>query len=309
MEDALVAKILLSAVIGKDIEVINFLPQEIVAIKTKTENPNDKEKSFKNITVYRLDFAAKIKDEKGHEELIIIEVQKSNTFNDSMRFRRCLGKQYMNESHFKLVTNEKGHEIKSGTPIYSIYFLGEALNGFENHPIVKIHYKLLDNTTKEIIQKDDDFIKSLYHNGTIINISALKDKRREELEILLSIFDQDNITEDMHIVNVKEHDFPAKYRPIIKRLKQAVADKEVREIMELEDEYLKEILDFEKRFAAKNELYLEAKKQKEEERKQKEEERKQKEEAIILLLKTGMSKEEIAHNLGLSIDYVASLQK
>ncbi len=66
----------------------------------------------------------------------------------------------------------------------------------------------------------------------------------------------------MPFIYLNQHDFPAKYRPIIKRLKQAVADKEVREIMELEDEYLKEILDFEKRFAAKNELYLEAKKQK-----------------------------------------------
>jgi len=34
MEDALAAKILLSAVINKEIKVINFLPHEIVAIKT-----------------------------------------------------------------------------------------------------------------------------------------------------------------------------------------------------------------------------------------------------------------------------------
>ncbi len=42
----------------------------------------------------------------------------------------------------------------------------------------------------------------------------------------------------MPFTNSKEKDFPMNYHLIIKRLQQAVADKEVREIMELEDELM-----------------------------------------------------------------------
>ena len=42
----------------------------------------------------------------------------------------------------------------------------------------------------------------------------------------------------MTFTNSKEKHFPMNYRPIIKRLQQALANKEVREIMELEDELM-----------------------------------------------------------------------
>ncbi|MBK9566161.1 MAG: hypothetical protein IPO37_13615 [Saprospiraceae bacterium] len=114
-----------------------------------------------------------------------------------------------------------------------------------------------------------------------MNIPALKKKRRDELETLLSIFDQDNRNENHHIMNVKEIDFPEKFRPIIRRLQEAAQVKEVRDIMIVEDDFLSELNDYEHRIA-------ESEKQKEEERRQKEEERRQKEEAVKLLLKTGM---------------------
>ncbi|MEZ4986314.1 MAG: hypothetical protein R2795_14955 [Saprospiraceae bacterium] len=52
-----------------------------------------------------------------------------------------------------------------------------------------------------------------------------KGKRRDELEALLSIFDQDNRTADHHIMNVSEIDFPEKFRSIIRRLQAAVQKK------------------------------------------------------------------------------------
>jgi len=83
-----------------------------------------------------LDFSAKVRDEHGDEELIIIEVQKSRLYSDILRFRRYLGKQYMNESHYKDIKDKKGNTIKMGVPIYTVYFLGTPLEGHENHPIV-----------------------------------------------------------------------------------------------------------------------------------------------------------------------------
>jgi hypothetical protein len=48
----------------------------------------------------------------------------------------------------------------------------------------------------------------------------------------------------MHIMNVKEQDFPEKFQPIIRRLKQAVEVKEVRDVMEIEDDFVKELNEY-----------------------------------------------------------------
>ncbi|MBF0121670.1 MAG: hypothetical protein HQK79_22795, partial [Desulfobacterales bacterium] len=71
------------------------------------------------------------------------------------------------------------------------------------------------------IAAKEDFIESLTHDSYVIQIPQLTEKRRTELEILLSVFDQSNITENHHIINVKEEDFPEKYRDIIRRLQIA----------------------------------------------------------------------------------------
>ncbi len=311
MEDARVAKLFLSAIIGKELIDIQFLPQELSGVK-----PAEGEPLSLNLTIYRLDFSAKVKDVNGHEDLIIIEVQKSKLYSDLQRFRRYLGKQYMNENLYLEVIDKNSKPIKTGIPIYTIYFLGSSLQGFENHPVVRIKMEISDNATGETLRKGDGFIKSLYHEGTIVNIPALKGRRREDLEILLSIFDQANRTSDMHILNIEELDFPVQFRPIIRRLKKAVEVKEVRDVMDIEDDFVKEINEYEDRVKAQISIAEAERSQKEEaQRKQEEAQRKQEEaqrkqeEAILLLLKSGVTPATISEQLNLSLDYILSLLK
>jgi septal ring factor EnvC (AmiA/AmiB activator) len=64
----------------------------------------------------------------------------------------------------------------------------------------------------------------------------LKKRRRNELEILLSAFDQNNRDENSkHILNVNEEEIPEKYRPLFRRLKMAASSKEVKDQMKKED--------------------------------------------------------------------------
>jgi hypothetical protein len=317
MEDSKVAKIFLSAISDKNVIDVKFLPQELSGNTTKS----GKIPSL-GLSVYRLDFACIVKYENGEEEVIIIEVQKAKMYNEVMRFRKYLGKQYMNDSHSYEKVDIHGRKVKNGKPIYSIYFLGEAIPGYENNPVIRVKTKLTDNITHEDLPNQNNFIKSLYHEGTIISISALKGKRRSELEQLLAIFDQENRTKDMHIMNVKEQDFPVQFRPIIHRLQKAVQVKEVRDVMEIEDDFIKEIMDYEDRVKIQETLVAEERllkeeaqrKQEEAQRKQEEAQRKQEEaqrkqeEAIKLMLKSGINKAIIAEQLQLSITYIESLE-
>lgn len=170
---------------------------------------------YGRLTVYRLDFKAVIKTETGESKVVIIEVQKAKTIQDIMRFRYYLGKQYMDENlSYKKIN--KGTKIKklAGFPIISIYFLGERLEEIQGVPVIRINRQVIDRYTKQVLNVKDDFIESLTHDCILVSISDLRQKRRDELEQLLSIFDQSNRYNSEHILNVKEDDFPSQYTEV-----------------------------------------------------------------------------------------------
>jgi hypothetical protein len=73
-----------------------------------------------------------------------------------------------------------------------------------------------------------------------VQVRQLKERRRNDLEKLLAIFDQSNRTSDHHILNVNEEDFPREYRHIIRCLRKAHENEEMRGKMDLEDDILEE---------------------------------------------------------------------
>ncbi len=307
MEDNKVAKLFLSAVTGLDIRSLEFLPQELVSNKKKSQK-----KTFLtalNLSIYRLDFSAKVREADGSEKVIIIEIQKSKFTHENMRFRKYLGKQYMNETFFQWITEITGRRYKSGLPILPIYILGEKVEGYDDMPVINVNRCIRDRYTREVVEVRNHFIESLFHEGIIINVPALSQKRRDELEMLLSVFDQKNRSENHHIMNVKEADFPERFRPIIRRLQSAAQEKEVRDIMTVEDDFVAELNDYEHRIEEADKQKEEERRLKEEAVRKQEEERRQKEEAVRLLLTLGMPAEEIAQKLGLALEYVASLAK
>ena len=97
---------------------------------------------------------------------------------------------------------------------------------------------------------------------------SLRKKRKSEVEILLSVFDQSNREKDHHILNIKEEDYPESFRPLIHRLQKAVSNKDVRDHMTIEDEIIDELKDKERIIAAKDEVIAEKDGQLEENREQ-----------------------------------------
>jgi len=225
MEDNAVAKLVISSIIGEEIIELEPKPQERTREKVKIETNES------SITVYRLDFSAKIKVPSGHK-LVHIEMQKASVPSDIIRFRRYLGEQYTDPSN----TISTSDGVK-GLQIYCLYFLGQDLGVYDT-PVLKVDTTVKDAATSEIITEKSDFIESLHHKTWIIQISCLKERRRNELEQLLAVFDQSNRDKDWHILNVKEKDFPEKYRPVIRRLKRAASNLSVKRQMKVEDEFI-----------------------------------------------------------------------
>ncbi|MEI6140983.1 MAG: hypothetical protein WCP85_17075 [Mariniphaga sp.] len=248
MEDAKVAKLMISSIIGEEIENLSFLPQEFIAEieKSAEEAKISKRKQIRMdpLTVYRLDFSANIKTADGYKK-VIIELQKAKFPADIMRFRKYLGEQFSNKDNFQKV--KVGSRFrKTGLPIISIYFLGHKLD-YTKSSAIKVSRQYIDLMTNKIIETKESFIESLTLDSFVIQIPYLTDKRRNDLEILLSVFDQrNNVDKDHHVLNVKESEFPEKYRPIIRKLQKAVEDNEVRKKMNMEDGIIDELEDLER---------------------------------------------------------------
>ena len=233
MEDNTVAKLLISSIIGEDVVSLEPKPQEHTRVKDK----NGKEVIYPDLTVYRLDFSAKIRLSDGQHKVVVIEMQKAELPTDIMRFRRYLGEQYI-DSENRIAVNDEIDAMQ----IYAIYFLGKELGVYDT-PVLSISPEVKDVSTGKIVEEKGKFIDGLHHKSWIVQISCLKARRRNELEQLLSVFDQSNRTSDVHILNVSEEDFPEKFRPLIRRLKGAVSDSRMKKQMKEEDEIFKYLRD------------------------------------------------------------------
>jgi len=221
-----VAKIIISNIIGEEIESLDFSFTEL------------SKKVKESLTVLRLDFAAKILQPNGEYKVILIELQKAKFPTDIMRFRKYLGKQYGEEEN----AYDRGDSgRKKAMPIISIYFLGHNLE-HTDAPIIQVKQEYYDHITREQITEKEEFIESLTHDSYIIQIQKLKKKYRSKLEVLLSIFDQRKLLKNSkHFLNLQEEDYPEEFQVIIRQLLKAGAEEEVCNEMDLEDDLLLEL--------------------------------------------------------------------
>ena len=233
MSDNRVAKTLLSAIIGVKIVELEFTSTEYT-LKAGVEK-NQIDRALEQITVCRFDFSAKIETENEDCKTVIIELQKAKFATDIMRFRRYLGVMYQNADN----THDE-HRVKA-RQIYCVYFLNYEI-GLSDSPVIKVDYKVSDLTTGEELDSKNEFIASLNHKTWIVQVRQLKERRRNELENLLSIFDQNNISNDKHILNIDENQFSEEYRHVIRKLREACESPKVRGEMQMEDDFINELL-------------------------------------------------------------------
>lgn len=208
MEDNKIAKLVISSIIGEEIESLELRPQEHTA-------------TIQSQTVYRLDFAATIRIGDSTKR-ILIEIQKAKFSTDIMRFRKYVAGEYQNPD-------------SQGMPIITIYFLGYALEHTQA-PVIQVKRYYYDVVSGEEIHQKEAFIESLTHDSFIIQIPYLKEKRQTELLTLLSVFDQSQRVNDRHRLNIQEEEFPEKYQAIVRRLQRAIAEPTVQQTMDFEDE-------------------------------------------------------------------------
>ena len=230
MEDKKSATLLIGAITGFDIEDIELRPTEV-----QLDN-----EGMRQWTVYRLDLAAKVRTPEGSRQ-VLIEIQKAKFYTDIQRFRRYLGSQYSSEENYEKIKESDGCERRRALPIFTIYLLGYHLKSNPDVPVIRVGRNYFDNATGQPLPERDEFIESLTHDGAIIQVPALKERRRNRLEKVLAIFDQAMINPaNHHLMRIDDESQPEECRVLIRRLLRAVADNKIRQHMIVEDEIISE---------------------------------------------------------------------
>lgn len=292
MEDERVAKILLSALLKKEIIELEMRKQEYTAMQQT------------RISLFRMDFAAKIRDNDGSEHLVLIELQKTWLATETLRFRQYLGTQYLNKENMK-----SDNDSNYGLPIISIYILGHILGDLKE-PVIYVRRRYLDYDDNEINHKDK-FIESLTHDSIIVQIPYLQGRTRNRLERLLNLFDQDRRRKDNdHYLEIDETFFQeGDEKLLVDRLLRAGTTPDVRRAMEVEDEILSEIEARDTTIMQKD-MEIEQKEQVIEQKEQVIEQQKQTiKEMVQMLSQAGISIDEISRKLSLSIEDIKKFLK
>jgi hypothetical protein len=221
LEDADIARDLLSTILGEEVVHLEFKPQE-----TSTE-------SSEGIKILRLDFKAIIKKKDGTLFKVLIELQKSKQVFDVMRFRRYLGDNYRKEDQ---LVEKDGTILFRPLPIITIYFLGFLLNNVPSG-VIKVKRDYVDAVTEEILGVKDDFVELLTHDSYMIQVGRLPKESRGKLDRVMQIFSPMYQNKaDKHLVDFQGDIYDPLVLRMVERLSRAIASDEYRDKMDVEDE-------------------------------------------------------------------------
>lgn len=294
MEDERIAKTLLSALLKKEVVAVEMRRNEY------TNGVRD------NISMFRIDFGAHVEEPDGTIRLVLIELQKTWLETETLRFRQYLGAQYSNPENVPSENNKDGYAI----PMVAIYLLGHRV-GDINVPVLYVKHKAYDYDGNVVTDGiPDPFVESLIHDSIIVQIPLLHGQVNNRLEKVLSVFDQSQKNgSDRHVLNVNDSSFDDDddMQYLLRRLLMAAANAQLRQEMNVEDEYFKALEDRDTALMMKDKKLAEQAEQLEQNKAELEQNKAQLRTMALLLSNSGMSVEEIAKSVGMSQDQVKLL--
>ncbi len=236
MQDDRAARLLVGRIAGLDIESLELRPQELAV--PRDASPRDGEAVQAPLALFRMDFAARVRTPDGGERQVLIEIQKTNAPTVVERFRAYLGQQLCSPAN--VIEHPSGR--REAAPIVTIYLLGYDL-GLSDEAVLDVCPRATARRTGAEIDTGHPFIAGIHHRSHIVQIPRLRGRRRDELERVLSIFDQGEARIERggaQVLTIDESAYPPEYGFVLRQLQRAASESDVRRFMEGEDQLLRD---------------------------------------------------------------------
>ena len=228
MEDERVARTILSALLKREVVEVEMRKHEY------TNGRHD------NISMFRIDFGAKVRQDDGSVKLVLIELQKTWLETETLRFRQYLGTQYADPANIIKDDNSNGY----GLPMIAIYLLGHRVGNIDE-PVLYVNHGYHNYDGQEVTKGvPDPFVESLVHDGIIVQIPLLHGRINNRLVKVLSVFDQtnkDSFNRQMLKIDEDVYGGDIEMKHILHRLFTAACDAKLRQDMNVEDEFFSAI--------------------------------------------------------------------
>ena len=303
MEDERIAKTILSALLKKEVVHVTVRPHEYCNTTRDT------------LSMFRIDFAATVREKEGNEikdRIVLIELQKTWLNTETLRFRQYLGAQYNNKNNIR-EADEKGFAY----PMVAVYLLGHKVGNIKE-PIVYVNHDVFDYNGNVVAEGNTEpFVESLTHNSIIVQIPRLQGNVNNRLEKVLSVFDQTNVEGDTQQVLKIDEDKYADDNDmmyVLHKLTAAAANSEMRQDMNVEDEFYKAIEDRDTAIMQRDKILKEQSEQlsqQSEQLSQQSEQLSQQSEQLKNMAKalsaSGLSNDQISQMTGMSVAEVTHL--
>ena len=292
MEDERIARTILSALLKVEVLAVEVRPHEY------SDDTHD------NLSVFRIDFGATIRDTEGKEKLILIELQKTWLETETLRFRQYLGVHYSNPKNMQA--------NGSALPMVAVYLLGHKVGDIEE-PVLYVNHQSLDYDGNVVTKGlPNSFVDSLTHDSIIVQIPRLHGHINNRLDMVLSIFDQSRRDQDDNRIlriDDKVYENDADMEHILRRLTMAAADFDILYKMNVESECFGAIEKRETEILIRDKQIAEHEAQLTEQKAQLTEQESMLRTTIKMLLDAGKSLEEISSALHKDLDTVIRLAK
>ena len=294
MEDERIAKTMLSALLKKEVVHVTVRPHEYSNTTRDT------------LSMFRIDFAATVREREGNEikdRIVLIELQKTWLNTETLRFRQYLGAQYSNKNNIR-EAEDKGFAY----PMVAVYLLGHRVGNIKE-PIVYVNHDVFDYNGNVVEDGNmEPFVESLTHNSIIVQIPLLHGNVNNRLEKVLSVFDQTLVDGDtQQVLKIDEDKFADDNDMlyVLHKLTAAAANSEMRQDMNVEDEYYKAIEDRDTAIMQRDKML----KERDSKMAQMDEQLSQQSEQLRNMAKAlfvnGLSVEQISNMTGIDIDIIA----
>ena len=228
MEDERVAKTILSALLKREVVEVEMRKHEY------TNGRHD------NISMFRIDFGAKVRQDDGSVKLVLIELQKTWLETETLRFRQYLGTQYADPANIIKDDDSNGY----GLPMIAIYLLGHRVGNIDE-PVLYVNHGYHNYDGQEVTKGvPDPFVESLVHDGIIVQIPLLHGRINNRLVKVLSVFDQTNkdiLNRQVLKIDEEVYGGDIEMKHILHRLFTAACDAKLRQDMNVEDEFFSAI--------------------------------------------------------------------
>ena len=294
MEDERIAKTILSALLKKEVVHVTVRPHEYSNTTRDT------------LSMFRIDFATTVREKEGNEikdRIVLIELQKTWLNTETLRFRQYLGAQYNNKNNIR-EADEKGFAY----PMVAVYLLGHKVGNIKE-PIVYVNHDVFDYNGNVVAEGNTEpFVESLTHNSIIVQIPRLQGNVNNRLEKVLSVFDQTNVEGDTQQVLKIDEDKYADDNDmmyVLHKLTAAAANSEMRQDMNVEDEFYKAIEDRDTAIMQRDKILKKQSEQLSQQSEQLSQQSEQLKNMAKALSASGLSNEQISQMTGISVAQIA----